>query len=418
MLPVVLTIPAQGNSMRTFLLFVLLIVGRASGQQELSGTLARSLYEGNMRHLRKMHGLSFELSTTHALEGDSYESLCPLYPGGFPESGFLYRVPKAFKETLAIKFAPKDNVFPWRFRWTCDDPDEVPFEFLKQRAFYVITDENTHTLSRPSWKEIRDRQFTAHEDFFQHLTAGAGEIPLHFNYALIEFSSAHYALVAEALLAHYLTGLQSNPMGNWGEAVELSGPNISIKHVTRFGRECYSIEPANEPAIQGLYDKSKSSMVILGNPDFTVIEKRIWENTVKGWQQVEYFEAKELGSFDGITFPKSGVVKKQAFKPTETGQLWLATVEFTVDSVGKISPELEKHWLPDLPKEGFCYIKDNKAECTPFSKETRQSYFFSEMNPSRVNGTKSNWFWGKTIAFCCTLALVAIYFRRRLWNQK
>jgi len=416
MLCVGLTIPVLVDPMRTALILIFCLAGLANGKDESNGSLARSLYEGNMHHLRELHGLSFELSTTHFIEGDSYESLASVIPGGFPESSFLYRAPTAFKETLAIKFVPKDVVFPWRFRWTCEDVEELPYDFLRQRAFYVITDDNTHTLSRPSWKEVRDRQFTAHEDFFQHLTAGAGEIPLNLNYVLIEFSTTSYALVAEALCAHYLNGLHRDPFGKWGEPVEKAGSNVSIKRVTRFGRECFSIEPADEPTtseIKALLDKSKSSMVILGSPDFTVIEKRQWEMTVRGWQQVEYFEAKELGSFDGIIFPKSGVVKKQAFRPTEKGELWMGVVEFKVDSVGRISTETEKHWLPDLPKEGYCYTKNNAVECTPFSRETRSSYFFSDMNTSRVNAPKSNWLWGKVMACFGMLALLTIYFLGR-----
>lgn len=293
---------APDSSMLKFVIMAACSVSCAYGFQESNGTIARSLYEGNFGHLRAMHGLSFELSTTRSLDGSSYDALRKKVPQHFPETSFIYREPKDFKETFSIKFVPKATVFPWRFRWTCDDPDEVPLEFLKQRAFYVVTDSACYSLMRPDWKAVRDRRYPAHEDFFQHLTAAAGEIPLPLNYIQLDFASPYYGLIADGICANYLCGLQVEPFGKLGDAVEKSESKIKFERVTKFGRECFSIQSEDKE------NGYKSSMVILGGPDYLVIENQQWAQTVQGWKVTASFEAKELGVFNGVTYPKSGIV--------------------------------------------------------------------------------------------------------------
>jgi len=377
------------------------------GFVESNGSISRTLYEGNFRHLRDMHGMSFGVSTTRSLEGNNYDDLRKLLRGGFPEEQFAYREPKSFKETFAIQFVPRDSIFPWRFRWTCTDPDEVPYEFLRQRAFYVITDSATHNMIRPDWRSVQERQYSTHEDFFQHLAAGSREIPLSTRYYEFDFASPYYAIIADGLCATYAAGLQVEPFGKFGDEIEKSGPKIVMNRISRFGRECFSHES------EDLGSGSKFSSVTLGAPDFTVVERQQWSKTVKGWKQTELFEAKELDVFNGVTYPKKGVIKKRLYMPDEEGNLWLSVLEFTVDSVGKITTSIEKNWLPDLPKEGISFQKDNRVSFTPFRAETQQSYFFSDLNPSRNPNQRSNWYWIKFVVFASSLGLVALFLWRR-----
>jgi hypothetical protein len=343
-----------------------------------------------------------------SVEGDNYDDLKKIPRGNFLETEYAYRKPKAFRETFAIKFVPKDTVFPWRFRWVCTDPDDVPYEFLRQRGFYVVTDSSTHSMVRPDWRSIQERKFSVHEDFFQHMTAGGRELPLSKNYFALDFASPYYAMVSEGICADYMgLGLQGDPFGKLGNEVEKAGSKINVERVTFLGRDCFSLKS------EDLEIGYRSSLVISIAPDFTVLQSQQWVRTVKGWKQFIYFEAKEIGVFNGLTYPKRGVIKKRLYSPDPEGNLWLSVLEFTVDSVGKITPSIEKNWLPDLPKEGVSFQKNNDFGFTPFSAETQQSYFFSDLNPSRNPNQRSNWYWIKFVVFASSLGLVALFLWRR-----
>ena len=352
---------------RFSLCFCLVVLCADANAREVS---AHAVYEGNVRHLRSMSGLFFQITTRRWHEGD-HAALLAKEPNKDPETAFLYRHPKEFQETFSVLFKPEDAVCPWRVRWTCEDANEVPFSHLHQRAFYVTTDDNLHTFVQPDWQAVLSRRNRSQEDFFQHRQAGAGIY--HRGWWVLDFQSPMYAIVARALMLGSVP-IQYDPLGSMADKFR------QVDALYRRGE--WRGLPAVIITVDGGVDVGcrRSSSIVVGEPDCVFVFSKEEQLTRAGWRLVSSFETNELGEYRGVTYPKRGVIKESKYEPDEDGRVWLGVCEFTVDSVSLIPQDVMDNWVPPLPSEGVWINDYNRGRNVPYSEQTRLSYYGSKLD--------------------------------------
>ncbi len=326
---------------------------------QLGADEADVVFEGSLRHQRNLSGLQFHIRSSRWLEGD-YAAFVANDPDA--ELNFSYAQPVDFLETFAIRYDPRDIEIPWRIRWVCEDRDPPPEEWLSPRAFFVVSDKNLHSMIRPDYRLVDKKQFTAHEDYFQALTAGAivhsrGVMTVNFRW---------YDLVGNALLMN--ARLHSAYVDVDGSASRQVPGWVISERSTFLGKNSVRLK------FNSSNPNEMATVEVLDKPHYAVVRYEATLRTSKGTFPVMTLETTKLSEFNGVIFPAAGTVTEEL--ADLAGVIFRNASKFEITHVEKIPASVLKNWVPELP-QGTSVNDHNRISQIPFSDEVRQAKIFS-----------------------------------------
>lgn len=349
---------------------VLLLANHGSSSELLTKEDRTELRQGGVQRRNKLAGLHFTILAKHWVE--NYDKLRETHvPAGKTDRGymeklFMYQVPKVFRETWAMRHTPENLERPFQSRWVCYAPENPAEDWLKVRAFLIEDDKKLRRFARGDLTLCENLKLRSRNDFYQCIS-GTGE----------DFDRGWLSV-------------QAFNLDNFGEIIGLVYGAIPFRldptaKITG-GIASDAVQVIKSPgASYGKYESiklkvdkvnSKSWAEVIPSPHFMVTRQEV----LKDGECARFFRTIEVGEFEGILYPKKGIVcssysQQRAEYPMNHQE------EFEVIEVRRLTDQDHQNWMLDFPagsdyRQGdYLHVKEFPKEY----KEEREQKFLSKM---------------------------------------
>lgn len=359
------------------------------------------LRQGGVQRRYKLAGLHFTVKAKHWVE--HYDKLRETHvpPGrtdkGHMEKVFMYREPKEFRETWAMRHSPENLERPFQTKWVCYAPETPDEDWLKLRAFLIEDNDKLRRFARGDLTVSENLKLRAREDFYQCIN-GTGE---DMDRGWLSVQSFKFDNFGELIgLAWGTAPFRLDPTGKLSVNANPTATSRKVKSAGTLYDGYQSIEIRSENP------SSKSWSEVIPSPHFLVTQKVIADEG----EPVRFFKTLEVGEFEGLLYPKKGVVCNY-YPKTKVEQPTNHQEEFEVIDVRRLTDQDHQNWMLDFPA-GSDYRQGDYLHVNEFPKEykeAREQKFLSKME-----STSSGKDWVLSIIAVLSIgATCAVFFWQR-----